>query len=43
MQIIGLADHIIEFFRGRPRGDDDFYFIFQALQTLFSMRQKYLV
>ena len=31
----------IEFFRGRPRGGDNFTSIFQVLQTLYSKRQNH--
>ena len=31
----------IEFFRGRPRGGDNFTSLFQVLQTLYSKRQKH--
>ena len=31
----------VEFFRGRPRGGDNFTSLFQVLQTLYSKRQKH--
>ena len=31
----------MEFFRGRPRGGDNFTSLFQVLQTLYSKRQKH--
>ena len=36
-----LLGKSIEFFRGRPRGGDNFTSLFQAFQTLYSKRQKH--
>ena len=36
-----FAWYFIEFFRGCPRGGDNFASLFQVLQTLYSKRQKH--
>ena len=37
----GKNDYIIEFFRGRPQGGDNFNSLCQVLQTFYSKRQKH--
>ena len=40
LQALEREHWFLEFFRGRPRGGDNFTSLFQVLQTLYSKRQK---